>query len=75
MRSQSLLYEVKGNAATVLKFESNEMLHASIHHYLTTVGNPRLLSHRLMEILLLLERIRMYFERFRPMVAVVSWTS
>lgn len=54
MRSHNLLYEVKGDAASILKFEPDETLYASIDHYLTTVGNPRLLNHRLMEILLLL---------------------
>lgn len=54
MRSHNLLYEVKREASGVLKFEADETLHASIDHYLTTVGNPRLLNHRLMEILLLL---------------------
>lgn len=52
MRSHNLLYEVKG-AAGVLKFSPDETLYASIDHYLTTVGNPQLLNHRLMEILLL----------------------
>lgn len=54
MRSHSLLHEVKGDTATILKFEPDETLHASIDHYLTTMGNPRLLNHRLMEILLLM---------------------
>lgn len=54
MRSHHLLYEVKRDGAAVLKFDADETLHASIRHYLTTVGNPRLLNHRLMEILLLL---------------------
>lgn len=53
-RSHNLLYEVKREGAGILKFEPDETLYASIHHYLTTVGNSRLLSHRLMEILLLL---------------------
>lgn len=53
VRSHNLLYEVK-RVAGVLKFSPDETLYASIDHYLTTVGNPRLLSHRLMEILLLL---------------------
>ena len=54
MRSHNLLYEVKRDAAGVLKFEADATLHASIRHYLSTVGNARLLNHRLMEILLLL---------------------
>ncbi|BAU49180.1 hypothetical protein SVA_2632 [Sulfurifustis variabilis] len=54
MRSHNLLYEVKRDGAGVLTFAPDETLYASIRHYLTTVGNPRLLNHRLMEILLLL---------------------
>ena len=54
MRSHNLLYEVKREGAGALKFEADATLHASIRHYLSTVGNARLLNHRLMEILLLL---------------------
>lgn len=54
MRSHNLLYEVKRHGAGVIRFESDETVYASIFHYLTTMGNPRLLNHRLMEILLLL---------------------
>ena len=54
MRSQGLLYEVKREAAGILEFDPDETLFASVDHYLTTVGNPRLLTHRLMEILLIL---------------------
>lgn len=54
MRSHNLLYEVKREGAGVLKFDADETLYASIRHYLTTVGNSRLLGHRLIEILLLL---------------------
>lgn len=54
MRSHNLLYDAKRHTVGILRFEPDETIHASIHHYLTTVGNPRLLNHRLMEILLLL---------------------
>lgn len=54
MRSHNLLYDAKRHGVGILRFEPDDTIHASIHHYLTTVGNPRLISHRLMEILLLL---------------------
>lgn len=53
MRSHNLFYEVNHRPG-VLRFEPDDTLFTSIEHYLTTVGNSRLLNHRLMEILLLL---------------------
>jgi AraC-like DNA-binding protein len=53
-RSHNLLHEVRQESVGVLAFSPEETLYASIRHYLTTVGNARLLSHRLMEILLVL---------------------
>lgn len=54
IRSHGLLHEVRQGDVAVLKFAPDDTLHRSIAHYLTTVGDPRLLNHRLMEILLLL---------------------
>jgi AraC-like DNA-binding protein len=53
-RSHSLLHEVQQGPVGVLKFTPDDMLYASIKHYLMTTGSARLLSHRLMEILLIL---------------------
>lgn len=54
VRSHGFLREVKQGDVAVLRFEAEETLHRSIAHYLTTVGNAKLLNHRLMEILLIL---------------------
>lgn len=54
IRAHGFLHEVRQGDVAVLKFEPNDTLHRSIAHYLTTVGNPKLLNHRLMEILLIL---------------------
>jgi AraC-like DNA-binding protein len=53
-RSHNLLHEVHQRSVGVLAFAPDDTLHASIAHYLGTEGNARLLSHRLMEILLVL---------------------
>ncbi len=53
-RSHNLLHEVQQEPVGVLKFIPDDTLYASIKHYLTTTGGARLLSHRLMEILLIL---------------------
>ena len=53
-RSHGLLYEVKREPVGILKFDADETLCASLTHYLKTVGNAKLLAHRLMEILLIL---------------------
>lgn len=53
-RSHSLVHEVRHEAANVIIFAPENTLHESIHHYLTTLGNAKLLDHRLMEILLIL---------------------
>ncbi len=54
IRSHGFLHEVRQADVAVLKFEADATLHRSIAHYLTTVGDPKLLEHRLMEILLIL---------------------
>ena len=54
IRSHGFLHEVRQGDVAVLKFEPDDTLHRSIAHYLTTVGNAKLLNHRLMEILLIL---------------------
>lgn len=54
IRSHGFLHEVRQTDVAVLKFEADATLHRSIAHYLTTVGNLKLLDHRLMEILLIL---------------------
>ena len=54
IRSHGFLHQVKKGDIAVLKFEHDDTLHSSIAHYLTTVGNPKLHNHRLMEILLIL---------------------
>lgn len=53
-RSHGMLYEVKREPVGILKFDADETLCASVAHYLKTVGNAKLLVHRLMEILLIL---------------------
>lgn len=53
-RSHNLLHEVQRQSVGILKYAPDDMLYSSIQHYLTTAGNARLLSHRLMEILLIL---------------------
>jgi AraC-like DNA-binding protein len=53
-RSHNLLHEVQRQSVGILKYAPDDTLYSSIKHYLTTVGNARLLSHRLMEILLIL---------------------
>jgi AraC-like DNA-binding protein len=53
-RSHNLLHEVQRQSVGILKYAPDDTLYSSIKHYLTTVGNARLLSHRLMEILLVL---------------------
>jgi|GEM_PF-140007 len=42
------------NEVAVLTFDEDETLFSSIKHYLASAGNPRLIAHRLMEILLIL---------------------
>lgn len=54
MRAHSFLYEIKQDDVALLTFEADATLHHSIAHYLSTVDNPALLNHRLMEILLIL---------------------
>lgn len=53
-RSYGLMHEVPQTPVGILKFAPDEALHTSIAHYLTTVGNVKLLTHRLLEILLVL---------------------
>lgn len=53
-RSHNLLHEVQRQSVGILKYVPDDTLYSSIKHYLTTVGNARLLNHRLMEILLIL---------------------
>lgn len=53
-RSHNLLHEVQQRPVGALQFAPDDVLYASIKHYLTTTGGARLLSHRLMEILLIL---------------------
>lgn len=53
-RSHGLVYEVQRNDVGILRFETDETIKNSVLHYLRTVGNPKLLNHRLMEILLIL---------------------
>jgi AraC-like DNA-binding protein len=54
IRSHGFLHEVRQGDVAVIKFEPDDTLHRSIAHYLTTVGDAKLLNHRLMEILLIL---------------------
>lgn len=54
IRSHNLVHEVRREPVNVVGFELDKTLHESIHHYLTTLGNAKLLNHRLMEILLVL---------------------
>lgn len=54
VRSHNLVHEVRREPVEVIGFELDETLHESIRHYLTTLGNAKLLNHRLMEILLIL---------------------
>lgn len=54
IRSHNLVHEVRREPVNVIGFELDKTLHESIHHYLTTLGNAKLLNHRLMEILLVL---------------------
>jgi AraC-like DNA-binding protein len=54
VRSHGFLHEVRRGDVAVIKFEPDDSLHRSIAHYLTTVGDAKLLNHRLMEILLIL---------------------
>ncbi len=54
VRSHNLMHEVRREPAGLLVFGPDETLHGSIHHYLRTLGNARLLRHRLMEVLLIL---------------------
>lgn len=49
-----LLHDVKHDAIKLIKYEADDILFSAIHHYLTTLGDARLLKHRLMEILLIL---------------------
>ncbi len=53
-RSHNLVHAVRREPPGVIVFGPDETLHESIRHYLTTLGNAKLLSHRLMEILLIL---------------------
>ena len=47
-------YDSRNQNIGVLKFDYDDTLISSIKHYLTTIGNHKLLIHRLMEILLIL---------------------
>ena len=53
-RVHELHHESRNRDIRVLKFDGDDTLHASIRHYLDSVANRRLLTHRLMEILLVL---------------------
>ena len=53
-RSHNLIHEVRPDPAGLLTFAPDETLYESIRHYLSTLGNVKLLNHRLMEILLIL---------------------
>lgn len=53
-RGYHLIHEVPRKPVGVLRFQSDETIHAAIAHYLTTLEDDKLLLHRLMEILLLL---------------------
>lgn len=54
IRTHGLVHEVPRAPVGILKFAADPELHASIEHYLSTDGSAKLLSHRLMEILLML---------------------
>lgn len=54
MRAYGLMHEVPHAPVGILRFAADPGLHASIEHYLSTEGSAKLLSHRLMEILLVL---------------------
>ena len=53
-RMHTLVHEVQRDPVGILKFDPDDTLYTSIEHYLTTLDNPKLLNHRLMEILLIL---------------------
>jgi len=54
IRNYGLVHEVPYKPVGILKFAPDEELNASITHYLTSDGNPKLFTHRLLEILLVL---------------------
>ena len=53
-RTHNLLHEVRREPVGVLRFAPDDALYESIRRYLATLGNAKLLDHRLMEILLML---------------------
>lgn len=54
IRNYGLVHEVPVKPIGILKFPPSEDLHNAIAHYLTSDGSSRLLTHRLLEILLVL---------------------
>lgn len=54
IRNYGLVHEVPSKPVGILKFEPADDLHDAITHYLTSDGNARLFTHRLLEILLVL---------------------
>lgn len=54
IRNYGLVHEVPSRPVGILKFEAADDLHGAIAHYLTSDGNARLFTHRLLEILLVL---------------------
>lgn len=54
IRNYGLVHEVPSEPVGILKFAPDEELHASIAHYLTSEGNSKVFTHRLLEILLVL---------------------
>ena len=54
IRNYGLVHEVPAKPVGILKFAPGDDLHDAIAHYLTSDGNARLFTHRLLEILLVL---------------------
>lgn len=54
VRTHDIAHDSKRRHIQVLKFDRDETLLASVKHYLSSVGDHRLMAHRLMEILLIL---------------------
>lgn len=53
-RMHTLMHTVQRGPVGILKYDPDSTLYVSIQHYLSTLDNPKLLNHRLLEILLIL---------------------
>jgi AraC-like DNA-binding protein len=54
VQSHNLVHAVPRAPSGAILYGPDDALYASVQHYLTTLGNAKLLNHRLMEILLVL---------------------